>query len=139
MVITSKLFLLTLLTALFMACYVTNGRPLHPSSSLIARLKLDDESPNCWESLIQLQSCTGEIILFFLNGETYLGHGCCQAMHTISHQCWPNMIDTLGFTTEEGDILEGFCDHETADDGDHTQSPPSPPSVVTTKMKTLVP
>ncbi|KAK3230132.1 hypothetical protein Dsin_002013 [Dipteronia sinensis] len=110
MVITSKLFLLTLLTAMFMACYVTNARPLHPSLSLIARLKLDDESPNCWQSLIQLQSCTGEIILFFLNGETYLGHGCCQAMHTISHQCWPNMINTLGFTSEEGDILEGFCE-----------------------------
>ncbi|TXG53286.1 hypothetical protein EZV62_022455 [Acer yangbiense] len=105
---------------------VTNARPLHPSSSLVARLKLDDELPNCWNSLIRLQSCTGEIILFFLNGKTYLGHGCCQSMHTVSQQSWPNMIDTLGFTTEEGDILEGYCDHETADDDHHhTQSPPS--------------
>ncbi|KAH7568080.1 hypothetical protein ACOSP7_009525 [Xanthoceras sorbifolium] len=141
MAIISKLFLLTLLSALIMVGSMTDARPLHPSSSLVTRLKLDDESLNCWDSLIQLQSCSGEIILFFLNGETYLGSSCCQAIETISQQCWPNMIDTLGFTTEEGDILEGYCDHETTDD--HTLSLPSPPSVlptkVTAKMKALVP
>ncbi|KAL5779090.1 hypothetical protein ACOSQ2_009827 [Xanthoceras sorbifolium] len=146
---TSKLFfLISLLSALIMVGYVTNARPLNPSSSLAARLKLDDESSNCWDSLIKLQSCSGEIILFFLNGQTYLGHGCCQAIYTISHQCWPDMIGTLGFTTKEDAILEGYCDHETPDDdddddNDQTQSPPSPPSVmpatVTSKMKMLVP
>ena len=85
----------------------------------MARLKVDEESPNCWDSLIHLQSCTGELIMFFLNGETDLGDSCCQAISTISHQCWPTMIDALGFTTEETNVLEGYCDHE--DD----QSPPS--------------
>ncbi|KAK1555982.1 hypothetical protein Q3G72_034139 [Acer saccharum] len=95
-----------------MTCCVTNARPLLPSSSLVARLKLEDELPNCWNSLIRLQSCTGEIILFFLNG----------------------------FTIEGGDILEGYCDHETADDNHHhTQSPPSRPSIVPTKVTTLIP
>ncbi|XVF25368.1 hypothetical protein REPUB_Repub13aG0206800 [Reevesia pubescens] len=89
------------------------------TNSLMARLKLDEESSNCWDSLVQLQSCTGELIMFFMNGETDLGHGCCQAIRTISHQCWPTMIDALGFTTEETHVLEGYCDHE--DD----QSPPS--------------
>ncbi|XP_050231314.1 egg cell-secreted protein 1.3-like [Mercurialis annua] len=96
-------------------------------SSLMARLKLDEESANCWDSLIQLQACSTEIILFFLNGETELGHGCCHAIRIISEQCWPNLIDTLGFTTEEGDILEGYCIKE--EDGTSTP-PPSPPSPV---------
>ncbi|XP_022777254.1 egg cell-secreted protein 1.2-like [Durio zibethinus] len=82
------------------------------TTDLMARLKLDEESTNCWDSLIQLQSCTGELIMFFLNGETDLGHSCCQAIRTISHQCWPSMIDALGFTKEETHVLEGYCDHE---------------------------
>ncbi|KAK3226684.1 hypothetical protein Dsin_006546 [Dipteronia sinensis] len=109
---TCSLFLLTLLSALMiMGGFVTNARALmHPKSNLMNRLKLDDESTNCWDALVQLQTCTGEIILFFLNGETYLGHGCCRAISTISQQCWPNLISTLGFTTEEGDMLEGYCE-----------------------------
>ncbi|GMI91691.1 EGG CELL 1.1 [Hibiscus trionum] len=81
-------------------------------SDLLARLKLDEESPYCWDSLIQLQSCTGELIMFFLNGETEIGQSCCRAIRTVSRQCWPNMIDTLGFTTQETHIVEGYCNHE---------------------------
>ncbi|KDO83758.1 hypothetical protein CISIN_1g0394172mg, partial [Citrus sinensis] len=80
----------------------------------------------CWDSLIQIQACSGEIILFFLNGETYLGDGCCNAIRTIRKKCWPNMIDTLGFTAEEGDVLEGYCDHETPAAIVHTQPAPIP-------------
>ncbi|KAK2659049.1 hypothetical protein Ddye_005582 [Dipteronia dyeriana] len=113
--------LITLFSALIMCGSVTDDRPLmHPKLSLVARLKLDDESPNCWDTLVQLQACSGEIILFFLNGETYLGHGCCHAISTISQQCWPNLIGMLGFTTEEGDILEGYCESPplmTSDEG----------------------
>ncbi|KAF5735342.1 hypothetical protein HS088_TW15G00844 [Tripterygium wilfordii] len=102
------------------------ARPLLSSSStLAARLKVDDddESLNCWESLGELQACTGEILLFFLNGETYLGHGCCEAIHMIGHQCWPDLIDILGFTSEEGgDVLEGYCD---ASDHDNNTVTPS--------------
>lgn len=95
------------------ATATATARPLASASNLTVRLKLDEESSSCWDSLIQLQACTGEIILFFLNGETQLGHSCCQALHTIGKHCWPNMIDTLGFTTEEGQILEGYCDKAT--------------------------
>ncbi|XVF37205.1 hypothetical protein REPUB_Repub19eG0126400 [Reevesia pubescens] len=116
-----KLFsFLTVLLALTMVS-VCQARLLDtPKPSLVARLKMDAESPSCWESLIQIQACTGEVILFFLNGETYLGESCCYAIHTIGHQCWPNMLETLGYTTEEGDILQGYCDHET------DEAPPSP-------------
>ncbi|CAN0857609.1 Egg cell-secreted protein 1.1 [Linum grandiflorum] len=89
---------------------------------LASRLKVDQSSTtttNCWESLIELQSCTGEIILFFLNGETYLGHGCCTA------------IQTVGFTGEESDVLEGYCDlADYEDDDGHEGHAPPPPAIV---------
>ncbi|CAI0424461.1 unnamed protein product [Linum tenue] len=98
-----------------------------PSTPLAWRLKLDTAggrggeettTGNCWESLMELQACSGEIILFFLNGETYLGQGCCRAIRVIAHHCWPNLMDTLGFTDEESDVLEGYCDRADDDDGD---------------------
>lgn len=126
MAYTSKLFLLTALLALTMP-FMATARPLmdNPIGShlnLSSRLKLDEES-NCWDSLFQLQACTGEVILFFVNGETYLGHGCCEAIKTIEHQCWPALLGSLGFTTQETDILKGYCD-----EADQVHSPPSPPS-----------
>jgi hypothetical protein len=78
--------------------------------SLEARLKVNGEPPNCWESLFKLQACSGEIITFFLNGETYLGNGCCKAIKVIGHDCWPNVVASLGFTNEETYTLEGYCD-----------------------------
>ena len=132
-----KLFLF----AAFLACSGLDGakaRPLASISNLSARLKLDEESPNCWDSLFQLQACTGEIVLFFLNGEARLGHSCCQALSTVGEHCWPNMIGTLGFTTEESQILEGYCEKA----ADSTTPSPSAPSVVPVKVvpkKTWVP
>ncbi|KAJ6389585.1 hypothetical protein OIU77_027829 [Salix suchowensis] len=67
----------------------TTGFILKPFGSLEI---LDEESPNCWDSLFQLQACTGEIVLFFLDGEARLGHSCCQALSTVGEHCWPNMI-----------------------------------------------
>ncbi|XBH56612.1 hypothetical protein VPH35_078399 [Triticum aestivum] len=62
-------------------------------------------------------SCTGEIILFFLNGEAYLGPGCCRAICVIEQRCWAAdlMLSVIGFTPEEGDMLKGYCD--AGDDG----------------------
>lgn len=107
------------------------SRPLNHriwgKSNLTARLNLDEESATCWETLLQLQACSSEVVLFFLNGETDLGDGCCKAIRTIEHQCWPALLGSLGFTTEETDILKGYCD-----EADQIQSPPalpSPPSV----------
>ncbi|KAK6268390.1 hypothetical protein QUC31_012550 [Theobroma cacao] len=119
---TFRVFFLAFLLTLSLL-FVAKARPSDPkpTSSLEARLNLDDGSANCWESLVQLQSCTGELIMFFLDGETNLGRSCCQAIRTISHRCWPTVIDALGFTTEETHVLEGYCDHEE-----------SPPSVVGT-------
>ncbi|KAJ3671419.1 hypothetical protein LUZ60_007498 [Juncus effusus] len=82
--------------------------------SLESRLQLTDGLSDCWTSLIELKSCTNEIILFFLNGESYLTMDCCHAIRTITHRCWPSMLSTVGFTVEEADILRGYCDAELA-------------------------
>ncbi|KAL6210940.1 hypothetical protein ACLB2K_016170 [Fragaria x ananassa] len=74
----------------------------------IARLNLDGKSSNCWD-LIHLQACSSEVIVFFKNGQTYLGQGCCLAIRTIEHQCWPALLGSLGFFPEETDILRGYC------------------------------
>ncbi|KAK7262796.1 hypothetical protein RJT34_30377 [Clitoria ternatea] len=112
------------ITALVSSAYVVESRPLsNPSSrSLAIRLKLEGEPSNCWESLWQLQACSGEIITFFLNGETFLGDACCQAIRVIEHDCWPNVVGSLGFTNEETDMLEGYCNETLI-----SSSPPPPP------------
>ncbi|RZC68605.1 hypothetical protein C5167_032481 [Papaver somniferum] len=51
--------------------------------SLAARLQSDGSYSGCWDSLTELQACTGEVILFFLNGETHSGRNCCRAIHII--------------------------------------------------------
>lgn len=113
------------ITSLVASTSIVESRELsNPNSnlmSLAARLKVNGESPNCWESLIKLQACSGEIITFFLNGETKLGHGCCNAIKVIGRHCWPNVVSSLGFTNEESYILEGYCDEV-----DDLHSPPPP-------------
>ncbi|KAM5563096.1 egg cell-secreted protein 1.3 [Rosa sericea] len=127
---TSKLFLLTALLALTMPFMASSFRPLNnqigSKSNLAARLKLDGKSSNCWDSFIQLQACSSQVLLFFLNGETYLGHGCCMAIRTIERQCWPALLGSLGFSAEEADILKGFCDQAIQLE---ISPPPPPPSV----------
>ncbi|CAJ1964478.1 unnamed protein product [Sphenostylis stenocarpa] len=112
-----------MITALVSHAFVADSRALsNPSStlSLALRLKLEGEPSNCWESLWHMQACSGEIIMFFLNGETYLGKACCEAIRVIGHDCWPNIVGSLGFTSEETDVLEGYCDEA-------VHSPPPPP------------
>ncbi|KAM7514293.1 hypothetical protein LguiA_003876 [Lonicera macranthoides] len=112
MAFSSNLTIITLFLVTSSFFSISNARQLGSYSTLLARLKLDQagSSNNCWGSLFELQSCTGEIILFFLNGETYLGPGCCRAIRTIEHECWPTLLGSLGYTSEEGDILQGYCD-----------------------------
>ncbi|KAG6513880.1 hypothetical protein ZIOFF_024217 [Zingiber officinale] len=92
---------------------------------LAARLQ-SDGMKLCWDSLMELRSCIGEVVLFFLNGETYLGPGCCRAIRVIEHHCWAAevMLAALGFTPQEGDVLRGYCDAEAG-----AASPPPPPPI----------
>ncbi|XP_004503062.1 egg cell-secreted protein 1.4-like [Cicer arietinum] len=98
-----KLFVILSLSTMVMA------RPISSTTTLATRLFVG-ENNKCWETMFELQHCTGEIVLFFLNGETKLGSGCCNALLTIAHQCWPNMLTSLGLTPEEAELLRGYCD-----------------------------
>ncbi|KAF5745171.1 hypothetical protein HS088_TW07G00752 [Tripterygium wilfordii] len=115
-------FILTIFLASSIASEL-NARPLDSSLALESRLQLDSES-SCWDNLFELQSCTGEVIMFFLNQEmTYLGNSCCRAIYIIEHECWPSMLTSLGFTPQEGNILRGYCD---ARDQPNHSAPPCP-------------
>ncbi|KAJ6754731.1 hypothetical protein OIU79_027363 [Salix purpurea] len=78
--------------------------------NLSARLEEEGSLVECWSALVEIKSCTNEIVLFFMNGEADIGPDCCRAIHTITHNCWPAMFTSLGFTNEEGNILRGYCD-----------------------------
>ncbi|XP_026409860.1 egg cell-secreted protein 1.4-like [Papaver somniferum] len=119
----SKLIFITMLVVITLSTMDSNtigttgvlARPLsHVQTaspiSLAARLQSNGSYSECWDSLTELQACTGEVILFFLNGEAHLGRNCCRAIHIIQHNCWPAMLGSLGFTQEEGEILRGYCD-----------------------------
>lgn len=75
----------------------------------------------CWDALVELKACTNEIILFFFNGEAYLGKDCCRSIRTIMYGCWPSMLTSIGFTAEEADILRHYC-------GPPAPVPGAPPS-----------
>ncbi|PAN16166.1 hypothetical protein PAHAL_3G041500 [Panicum hallii] len=102
---------------------------------LVARLRafsvsLDEAGgggfAECWDSLTRLGSCTSEILLFFVNGESYIGPECCVAVRGATRHCWPAMLASVGFTAEEADVLRGFCDAEEAAAKD--KGPPPPPA-----------
>lgn len=129
----SSLLLLTL-PLIFLAS-MAEARPLlqpdiGANGTLAARLQLADNasSSTCWDSLFELQSCSSEVILFFLNGETYLGPECCDAIHTIEHHCWASMLPSFGFTSDETNVLRGYCD---AASNSSSPSPPSTPDFLT--------
>lgn len=75
----------------------------------------------CWGAVMGLSSCYGEILLFFVNGESYIGPDCCVAIRGATRYCWPAMLASVGFTAEEADVLRGFCDGEEAE---ATRAPP---------------
>ncbi|KAG6535524.1 hypothetical protein ZIOFF_000546 [Zingiber officinale] len=102
---------------------------LHQAADLQARLAVGMGEAGglveCWNSLMELRSCTNEIVLFFLNGESYLSLDCCRAIRVITHHCWTSMFTNLGFTVQETDILRGYCDADTVPT---TPVQPQPPS-----------
>ncbi|EPS70772.1 hypothetical protein M569_03995 [Genlisea aurea] len=105
----------------------TSRIPRSRVSTLRARLRVEEEGPSsCWDALFELKSCSGEVVLFFLNGETTLGPSCCNAIRVIEHECWPSMMQSLGITAEEGDILRGYCDAAAVNRGGSTVGGPPP-------------
>ncbi|RCV36084.1 hypothetical protein SETIT_7G291400v2 [Setaria italica] len=126
--------LLVFLAATAPAADAGRGAPTSAAPPLAARLRafsvsLDEAGEDgggaggfaeCWDALTRLGSCTSEIVLFFVNGESYIGPECCVAIRGATRHCWPSMLAAAGFTAEEADVLRGFCDAEAA----HKGSPP---------------
>ncbi|CAN6330648.1 unnamed protein product [Urochloa humidicola] len=82
----------------------------------------------CWDALTRLGSCTSEIVIFFVNGESYIGPECCVAIRGATRHCWPSMLAAAGFTAEEADVLRGFCDAEAAANNNNKGAPRPPPA-----------
>ncbi|KAJ4914041.1 Egg cell-secreted protein 1.4 [Raphanus sativus] len=68
--------------------------PRTESTNIAARLQ-SGGIMECWNALYELKSCTNEIVLFFLNGETKLGVSCCEAVDVITNSCWPALRCSL--------------------------------------------
>ncbi|KAG9153120.1 hypothetical protein Leryth_012378 [Lithospermum erythrorhizon] len=112
MITNNKLPLILILSCLVAtAMSAGEASKLKPGENLFARLEGEGGGGMsvCWNALMELKSCTNEIILFFLNGESYMGMDCCKAIRVITHECWPSMLTSLGYTSEEGDILSDYC------------------------------
>lgn len=116
-----NLFILTCLLV-FAFSSMAESTP-NPTVSLATRLKVEGNASECWGSLFQLQACSSEIITFFLNGKIHLSPKCCHSIDIIQHKCWPTLLSSLGYTVEEGNILEVYCDTT----GSKPPTPPSPP------------
>ncbi|KAG7567204.1 Prolamin-like domain [Arabidopsis thaliana x Arabidopsis arenosa] len=118
---TSFLFVtVTLLLVLNVSCRTL---PAVADSTNIAERLTGGGLMQCWDALYELKSCTNEIVLFFLNGETKLGSGCCNAVDVITTDCWPAMLTSLGFTSEETNVLRGFCQSPTSGGSSPAPSP----------------
>ncbi|KAE8696251.1 Egg cell-secreted protein 1.3 [Hibiscus syriacus] len=64
----------------------------------------------CWNALNEIKLCTDEIVVFLVNGQTDIDAGCCRAIEVITRDCWPTLLTSLGFTSQEGHILRDYCD-----------------------------
>ncbi|XWS33220.1 hypothetical protein CRYUN_Cryun22dG0062300 [Craigia yunnanensis] len=78
--------------------------------TLAARLEASGGLVECWKALNELKSCINKIVLFFVNGQTDFGPDRCRAIEVITSNCWPAMLTSLAFKSEEGNILRGYCD-----------------------------
>ncbi|KAH9680254.1 Egg cell-secreted protein 1.4 [Citrus sinensis] len=114
-------FFILALTCLIMA-NITNATSMNdrlnnnmkPSYDLTTRLEVSGGLTECWNALMELKSCSNEIVIFFFNSQAYIGLDCCRAIDIISRSYWLAMLTSLGFTAEEGNILRSYCNASSA-------------------------
>ncbi|KAI9165474.1 hypothetical protein LWI28_014801 [Acer negundo] len=56
---------------------------MHPKSQEISTALLCT-LVECWNALLEVKSCSNEIILFFLNGQANIGSDCCRSIAIIT-------------------------------------------------------
>ncbi|KAK8586709.1 hypothetical protein V6N12_021238 [Hibiscus sabdariffa] len=113
----------TVFLVVMLVCFLANAAAARgvtwsmysqPGHNLAARLQASGGLVECWNALNELKSCTNEIVLYFVNGQTDIGPDCCRTIGIITRNCWPTMLTSLGFTSEEGNVLRGYCDASSA-------------------------
>lgn len=65
---------------------------------------------DCWTALYDVKACRNEIATYFTNGTIDIGDSCCHAIKTVTRDCWPNLLNFVGITIEERNVLRGYCD-----------------------------
>ncbi|KAG8383420.1 hypothetical protein BUALT_Bualt04G0010900 [Buddleja alternifolia] len=73
-------------------------------------LETEGGALDCWTALYKIRSCSNEIIAYFANGAIDITPPCCEAITLITHQCWPAVLSTLGYSPDQANILRGYCD-----------------------------
>ncbi|KAK9229767.1 hypothetical protein WN944_022733 [Citrus x changshan-huyou] len=79
---------------------------MKPSYDLAARLEASGGLTECWNALMELKSCSNEIVILFLNSQAYIGPDCSRAIDIITRNYWPAMLTSLEFTAKEGEHTE---------------------------------
>ena len=87
---------------------------IKPGYDLAIRLEASGGLTECWNMLMELKSCSNEIVILFLNSQAYIGPDCSRAIDILTRNCWPAMLTSLRFTAEEGNMLRGYCDASSA-------------------------
>lgn len=82
---------------------------MKPGQGIATRLEGEGGMMECWSAVLELKSCSSEMVVFLMSGEGYLGMECCRAIRVITHNCWPSMLASIGFTSNEADILRDYC------------------------------
>lgn len=91
---------------LALACFVAYGTATRD----LAMKSPKQNHVECWSNLIVLKSCYNEIMHFFINGQADIGPNCCCAIRVITHDCWPEMLTSLGYSYHEALSIRGYCD-----------------------------
>ncbi|KAK9187707.1 hypothetical protein WN944_019105 [Citrus x changshan-huyou] len=70
---------------------------MKPGHDLTTRFEASGGLTECWNALMELKSCSNEIVIFFLNSQVDIGSDCCCVIDIITRNCWPAMLtsDTL--------------------------------------------
>ncbi|KAI7994755.1 Egg cell-secreted protein 1.4 [Camellia lanceoleosa] len=92
----------------------TAARDLPIEQGSFATLESDGGLVDCWNALAEIKTCSNEIIVYFVSGTTNISPPCCKAISMITHHCWHSMLTALGFTTDEDNVLRGYCDGSSA-------------------------
>ena len=53
---------------------------MKPDYDLAIRLEASEGLTECWNMLMELKSCSNEIVIFFLNSQADIGPDCCRVI-----------------------------------------------------------